>query len=169
MRKWKCFITGQRNSANYGWIMSIAQHQSRDLWLYGDRLLCNFMPFNFKEGISSQDVFAREICTIIFSEITHTPPQKSNGRPLSSVYSFFLKRKMKFRAESREFRDVLYMWCPFHKSYRNKLFCRKINHNDNKWADLRRNWVRKWSRLFAHWSTCHTLIVRLHTDTVLTF
>ena len=56
--------------------MFIAQHQSRDLWLYGDRLLCNFMPFNFKEGISSQDVFAREICTIIFSEITHTPPSK---------------------------------------------------------------------------------------------
>ena len=46
--------------------MFIAQHQSRDLWLYGDRLLCNFMPFNFKEGISSQDVFGREICTIIF-------------------------------------------------------------------------------------------------------
>ena len=66
--------------------MFIAQHQSRDLWLYGDRLLCDFMPFNFKEGISSQDVFAREICTIIFSEITHTPPQKSNGRPLSSVF-----------------------------------------------------------------------------------
>ena len=86
MRKWKCFITGQRNSANYSWIMFIAQHQSRDLWLYGDRLLCNFMPFNFKEGISSQDVFVREICTIISSEITHTPPQKSNGRPLSSVY-----------------------------------------------------------------------------------
>ena len=54
-----------------------------------------------------------------------------------------------------------------HKSYRNKLFCRKINHNDNKWADLRRNWVCKWSRLFAQWSTCHTLIVRLHR--VLTF
>ena len=26
-------------------IMFIAQHQTRDLWLYGDRLLCNFMPF----------------------------------------------------------------------------------------------------------------------------
>ena len=37
---------------------------------------------HFVEGISLQDVFSFEICTIIFffSEITHTPPQKSNGR-----------------------------------------------------------------------------------------
>ena len=40
--------------------------------------------------------------------------------------------------------DLLYMWCPFHKSYRNKLVCRKINNNDNTWADPRWNWVRKW-------------------------
>ena len=72
--------------------------------MYGDRLLKklkNFLPetsgdgiffpdiqSHLMEGISLQDVFSFEICTINFfsSKITHTPPQKSNGQLQSSVY-----------------------------------------------------------------------------------
>ena len=62
--------------------MFIAEHQSGDLWMYGDGLLKKkefFFPETsgdgiffpdiqsfFMEGISLQDVFSFEICTITF-------------------------------------------------------------------------------------------------------
>ena len=40
-------------------------------------------------GISLQDFFSLEISLQdIFSEITHTPSQKSNGRPLNRFFPF---------------------------------------------------------------------------------
>ena len=52
--------------------------------------------FSSMSGISMQDFFLSEsVWRIFFSEITHTPPQKSNGRPFSSIEASFVSLSSK--------------------------------------------------------------------------
>ena len=75
----------------------------------GDGIFSPDIQSHFMEGIFLQDVFSFEICTIIFFRLLIKFGLLILSETENGIKSFIVKW------------DVLYMWCPFHKSYRNKL------------------------------------------------